>query len=137
MAISENVYSKYVFLAGDRVNLACKLGFLWGVTSIFTEDTPSSMSLLATMFSVGLGALTSYGIGTYKAYKKTSEHINELGRIDERFFRTIVKKEDGYIVGACQIQGMYLAAKRHGSNEMISDFYRMKKEFTKNIVPNF
>jgi hypothetical protein len=76
----------------------------------------------------------TFGSSTYKSYKKTLKHIELCGEIRPDFFIEYLKYDNGRFIGYCQLQGMYLAARKYGKLE---SFFQNKRENTTNCVPNF
>ncbi|MEI7718291.1 MAG: hypothetical protein WCI72_00355 [archaeon] len=84
-----------------------------------------------------LTGYTEFGRTTKKIYRRTKEHLGKFGKLDKDFFSTCLKTEaDKRYTGYCQLQGMYLACRDYAP-ELLPEFYQLKKQNTKNILPNF
>ena len=91
----------------------------------------------ATAAGIVLTSITGFGLGIDGVYKRTGEHLKKFKKIDPRFFdRLIGMDKYNSLAGYCQLQGMYLACRDYVP-EFLPEFYKMKKERTKNILPNF
>lgn len=78
---------------------------------------------------------TNFGQTTNKVYRKTLIHLRKHKKMDPRFFKATIRWYwDRLVFGYCELQWMYLAAKKCGYEE---DFFDLKKKYTDNIVPNF
>jgi len=95
-----------------------------------------SQQLFAMMgFLFAQSNCLSCGRTTVDSYHRTLEHIDKKGMLSSNFFKAQMKLDyDSWVVGYCQVQGMYFAAKERG---FLTDFKLLKEEETKNIVPNF
>jgi len=91
----------------------------------------SSLTAIIGSFLIGFNTC---GIDTYKSYKRTIKHIEQFGEIMPDFFIKYIGQDNGHFMGYCQLQGMYLAARKNGKLE---SFYRNRKEYSKCLIPNF
>lgn len=95
---------------------------------------PTAISMLGGWASASLAGC---GVGTTEIYNRTMAHLQQFNRLDERFFDKVMKiNKTQSIFGYCQLQGMYLACRDY-SQETLPEFYKLKAERTKNIIPNF
>ncbi|MBI2672745.1 hypothetical protein HYX19_00645 [Candidatus Woesearchaeota archaeon] len=140
MALKDIVDRLYVGLMGDRVNLASKIIFAASTYSLIYginhKTLPSFLfGYLGGYLSVSCFAYTTAGSGTLRYYNRTSKHIKQFRRLDPGFAKTLIEgTENRKFTGYCQLQGMYLAAKKYGQLDV---FYEAKKKYSKNIIPNF
>ena len=68
---------------------------------------------------------TFLGTTTAKIHKRTCNHIQKFWRIDESFFIKVIWSDSGdTIIWYCQLQGMYLAAKKYKKE---GEFFMLKK----------
>jgi len=133
MALNDVINNLYVGLAGDRVDLFAKIGVASCISA--AAITESGIWAIPLPFLVGLVGYTNFGLSTLKYYKRTSAHIKKFGRLDRRFAETLIKgTENRKFTGYCQLQGLYLAAKRYGQLEI---FYAAKSAVSNNVLPNF
>ncbi len=133
MKLTEIVNQLYVSLMGDRVNLASKITLAAGIYGLIRYKDP--LLLIPTGLGLIFFVYTTEGLGTLKYYNRTSKHIKQFGKLDSEFAKTLIEgTENRKFTGYCQIQGMYLAAKKYGQ---LDAFYEAKKKYSKNIIPNF
>jgi hypothetical protein len=122
----------YVGLAGDRISLIAKIGCIAGIYGVENDSWPCIFIEIASGALIGY---TSFGLRTLEYYIRTSKHIQEHGKLDLRFGERLIKgTENRKFTGYCQIQGLYLAAKKYNQLEA---FYELKNSISKNIIPNF
>lgn len=141
MTLKEKLQNAETYLVGNRV--AC-LGaallaggqlaiYIGGRTDPLTEVVQGLATIAGSLFTVS----TRLGFSTMKTYRDTKNHLKKFNSIDRRFFETeIGPDKDKNLAGYCPLQGMYLAC-RDAKPELLPEFYRLKKEKTKNIIPNF
>lgn len=72
-------------------------------------DSLTGILIGTSSFTLGV---TSYGLETYKAYKRTKDHIKEHGTLDPRFINTFKRYY-------CDRAGVELAAKEKGLENLI------------------
>lgn len=67
---------------------------------------------------------------------RKEKHINRFGELRPRFLKRLIesKVERNPIIGYCQLQGDYLAAREYNQLEV---FNEVKKKYSKNVIPNF
>lgn len=124
---------------GNRISV---LGFSvysmsWASFSFNIKESPSLTILSLAGLLVGSSLLggSGLGIGTYRHYKKTCKYLEETGNLDEEFVRKIIdRSENREFVGYCQLQGVYLAAKKH---RQLESFFRYKRKYSNNLLVNF
>ena len=105
------------------------------------ELAENSLNAAPTLLSVSGLSLGLLGIGltlngrtTKKYYKKTRKHIELKGELAPEFIEKLIKKDgNGKILGYCELQGIYLAARDTGNLDV---FYRVKNKLSRNIIPN-
>ena len=133
MALNDVINNLYVGLAGDRVDLIAKIGAAGCISAAAISN--SGLWVVPLPFFAGLIGYTKLGLSTLKYYKRTSAHIKKFGRLDRRFAETLIKgTENRKFTGYCQLQGLYLAAKRYGQLDV---FYAAKSAVSNNVLPNF
>lgn len=133
MKLTEIVDQLYVGLMGDRVNLASKITLAASTYGLIKYKDP--LLLIPTGLGLIAFGYTTEGLGTLKYYNRTSKHIKQFGKLDSEFAKTLIEGTGNRkFTGYCQIQGMYLAAKKYGQ---LGAFYEAKKKYSKNIIPNF
>ena len=138
MSLAERLESAYVALFGNR---AIVLSELLITGSIIYDELVSNNGNLPTgsaiLCAIG-GAITGVtyaGTGTWKHYKRTLREYKEKGEVSVDFFKErILRSENGRFVGYCQLQGLYLGAKKTGQLEA---FYAAREEFSECKIPNF
>jgi len=144
MAIKEKLLNLETVLIGNRgVVLGISLAF-GGTFAMYNEVkhvTPNLFllgSYFLTAFSGAVvGGYNNCGEGTVKIYQRTVEHLKEFRKIDKRFLLTCMEDDaNKKYTGYCQLQGIYLACRDYAP-ECLPEFYELKKQYTKNIVPNF
>jgi hypothetical protein len=141
MSLQEKINRAEAYLIGNRVSVIGH-SLLLG-TGIFVDNLSSNMLNLTLGYSLFysgllLSCLTNAGKTTGDLYKRTSQHIKKFKRIDSRFFCAALGDDFSpeVLLGYCELQGMYLAC-RDTKPELLPEFQRLKKEKTKNIIPNF
>lgn len=140
MTLKERLQNAEVGLIGNRVAILSTSMLVGGygasLSSLITGNILLGVGyFIPTVIGAMITGYTICGTTTKKIYKRTRDHIKQFDTIDPNFFSTAIhpdaeKKYTGY----CQLQGMYLACRDAGKLE---EFYRLKKEKTKNIIPNF
>ncbi len=132
MDLSDIVEQAYVGLVGNRLNLLAKVGLL---ISAYTFDSSAGQQWWEALMyaSAGLMGATVFGCSTLEHYVSARDQIRHYGRLDDRYARTLMEKNKGCFSGYCQIQGLYLAAKKYSQLEV---FMRAKKAYSKNVIPN-
>jgi len=136
MRIKDSLQGLEVLLIGNRVSaLGISLCF-GGVVGCGMIERPPGNLLYISIAMVGTSAagISRYGVGTYGAYQRTLKHIKKFGRIGHRFFKKYIEKGDGIALGYCELQGMYLAARKCGQ---LDSFFENKRKYSNNLVPNF
>jgi len=137
MGLKNKIDSLYVATLGNRVTVISALTYANGWRSLNHDDN------INLKITCGIGGLiggfflgaTYLGISTWKHYKRTLREAQEQGKVEVEFFqKRIERNENGKLMGYCQIQGLYLGAKRTGSLEQ---FYQAREQFSNNIIPNF
>jgi hypothetical protein len=141
-----------VYLLGNRVTALGILAMCAGIYGFINSPAVANPGkhilwgkLIASLtFDAGffLTGTTAAGLTTRKFYRKTMQHINEHGKLDERYINTILSYAgtEGFVecndqcTGYCQIQGIYLAARDMGQLDV---FRECKRKNSKNWVPNF
>jgi len=138
MGLKDKIDSFYVATCGNRITM---VGTILITNHIFYSlypvdgNLPAVLSILGGGIGGGIWGLTFGGISTWKHYKRTLKEAKENNKINPHFFEEkINKSENRKFIGYCQIQGLYLGAKRTNSLE---EFYLAKNNVSNNIVPNF
>ena len=145
---------------GNRINALGKLVFTSSVVaSYFLINNLSEMRdqlgdfshlvepflVFSPAFLAGMGIysqiITDCGKGTYEIYKRTKNHIQNFGGIDERFAKKIFEKKhdkisikDSSMRDYCELQGIYLAAKELNH---ANTFNELKKKYYNKSFPLF
>lgn len=106
---------------------------------VLIESSKNAAPLLLSIsaFTSGLLgiALTLNGRTTKKYYKKTKKHIELRGELAPEFIEKVIKKsENSKVLGYCELQGIYLAAR---DTDNLDVFYQVKNKLSRNIIPNF
>ncbi|MEK6899779.1 MAG: hypothetical protein AABX05_01515 [Nanoarchaeota archaeon] len=151
MTLTKKVENAYVSYVGNRVTFAGNLmmgaGF-YNLSFYFYDrvlnHAPASGSsammfiLGHALFFTGISAMgnTLCGEGTLTYYQRTKEHIQRKGSLDQRMIELWITQttENQKYLGYCQLQGMYLAAKKY---KQLEPFYKAKRKVSRNKVPNF
>jgi hypothetical protein len=144
MSLTKKLEDAWVRVFGNRVTL---VGGIVGAVSFgtfcygfyepdLTTDLEQHINLLISEFGFGTVAVTFCGSSTYKHYKRGLKHFQETGDLNKEYFREVIedKSENTRLFGYCQVQGAYLAAIKVGK---VKEFRKAKKEYSKNIIPNF
>jgi hypothetical protein len=138
MSLKETVEDLYVSLVGNRVNT---LGLAMFAGSGYTfcnyyGTLPTMFSILGIVVSGGFLSFNKFGEGTKNYYRRTLQEIDDNnGTLPLEWVQEKIKKvEFGNVLGYCQLQGMYLAAKKRNQ---LNSFYSAKKAVSNNIFPNF
>ena len=138
MSLKETVEDLYVRLVGNRLVLAASLS-LASSTYAYIEADDANLRF-------GTGGIAIYaalalmikkcGVGTLQFYRRTEESIQKYGRLKPRVVELwmVHKTENAFLVGYCQQQGIYLAAKKHGQLEA---FYEAKDKVSNVTIPHF
>ena len=141
MSIKDKINRIEASLIGNRVtSLGASLlvgGFI--STNLYEIKDFRNQILYGTIMCTGsaMCGITSFGISTNKIYKKTANSLKKFNKLDKRFFKAAMGTEYSRpLIGYCQLQGMYLACRDYAPKEL-ENFYKFKKEYTKNIIPNF
>lgn len=131
-----------VSLIGNRLATVGNIGLASLILNISTKGFEPScsseqLSYCASGIALGLSAITGFGASTGKLYSRTVDHLKKFKKLDERFFDKMMGFDDSTpLVGYCQLQSMYLACRDYAP-EQLDTFYKLKKENTRNVVPNF
>lgn len=144
MSLAEDVRDAYVALIGNRITLASAIvfdlsisKFILNITEMEKHSSETTAGLLFTaLFGVAFLQSTKCGIGTAEFYNATNDHIRRKGTLQEHVVKKWIEKavEKDSALGYCQLQGIYLAAKKHGMEEL---FFEYKKKYSVNRLPNF
>jgi len=139
MGIREKIRGIETLLIGNRVTAIGSALLAGGIGATALEGFEAAGITTGLAIAAG-GVMVSYtGLGhnIKKIYDRTSAHIKRFGKIDKRYFnKTLGSDRYSNLAGYCQLQAMYLAC-RDISPEILPEFYQLKSEQTKNIVPNF
>ena len=138
--LPDKVDDVYVSLVGNRLNATFQ--FISVNTAVLAYSSYEIGSTMGTVvfaygsfLSATCSAWTLCGRSTSKYYKRTEEHIKRFGELRPRFLEKLISKtENREIVGYCQLQGVYLAARKHGQ---LAVFYDVKRRCSNNVIPNF
>ena len=139
MTLGDLVNSLNIVFLGNRVTLASRILFATIAYSshedYFSHPAVEIAEAVGLYSTVMVEALTLCGYSTMHYYNRTMNHINEFGKLDGRYIKQMIKgTENRKFIGYCQIQGMYLAAKKA---KQLETFKRVKAEVCNNIIPNF
>ena len=132
------------FIAGSVGNRVYLLGKVLLVGGIVSASHNEKMIMDPYQFmAVSSGALfcasTFCGYGTRKLYNRTREHIRRFGKLNPKFVKNVIRRSQqdypGFdlLIGYCQEQGAYLAARDMGQLGAFND----AKTSSRNIIPNF
>lgn len=134
----------YVGLLGNRLTVLGELSAIAGINLIVNPITEVSDALVQGQFfteaalvigGLGLAGTTMFGTTTKENYQSIRNKIRRTGRLDRETIESVLDLDkDHPVLGYCQLQGAYFAAK--GENRL-EDFYRIRGEVSKNIIPNF
>ncbi len=138
MSLAEKVESAYAALIGNRVTLAANL-MAGGTVYTLLESNNPGLRVLVSISIPAAGVIlfgTQCGIGTSYFYQRTKKHIQKYGHLKPRVVELWIthKTENMPEVGYCQLQGIYLAAKKYNQ---LDTFYEAKKKVSKVKIPNF
>lgn len=138
MSLAEKVENAYIGLIENKVTLAAN-SLLGGSLYMLFEGNQSPVRLVAAYVSIGLGVValgTKCGTGTVQFYCRTEQHIQKYGRLKPRVVELWIthKTENLSNFGYCQLQGIYLAAKKY---DQLDAFYEAKNKVSKVKIPNF
>jgi hypothetical protein len=126
-------------LIGNRAS-AIGTAMLAGGAGAMVLEGPGPLgclSALAAGVGIGLDSYTGFGSSMKKIYDRTVKHVKRFNRLDRRFFNTVMGLDRfDSLVGYCQLQGMYLACRDYAPQKL-PNFYELKQQNTRNIVPNF
>jgi len=79
--------------------------------------------------------VTLSGVTTLRNYKLARKSVRKHSRLDNKLARTLLGNDkEGLFYGHCQLQGMYYAAREAGK---LDEFRRIKKDISRNVIPNF
>ena len=139
MGLKDKIDSLYVGFFGNRVTTVGTALYVNHLTSLlyFEEHpVPATISLAGGFIGATvLWGVSVFGINTWKHYKRTLKEAKEKGKINFTFFEEKIKKNGcNRYLGYCEIQGIYLGAKKTGNLET---FYAAREMFSNNIIPNF
>jgi len=132
MKLNEIAEQLYVGLIGNRFNALSEIVIGTGFYGLAADDS------LVWGIPIWLGGLlfgyNLAGVSTVIYFNRTSGHIKRFEKLDERFAKAMIEgTENTGFAGYCQLQGMYMAAKKHGQ---LDAFYKARK-WSNNIIPNF
>ncbi len=99
--------------------------------------TKLEFALGSALFLIGgcAASVTAFGESTRRFYEETKEHITQRGKLEPRYMRKLIERsENGSLIGYCQLQGAYLAAREANQLEV---FNEIKKQYSNNKLPNF
>jgi len=147
MSLFERVENAYIALAGNRVTLASSTaagissyGFFSDLSHYFSGEEPLQLRTLGFLVS-GLASSififsTKCGLGTAAFYRAADRHIKRRGTLKENVVRKWIQNavEDDSTLGYCQLQGIYLAAKKHGIEDI---FFELKEKYSSNTMRNW
>jgi hypothetical protein len=133
MKLREIVDQLYVGVAGDRVNLISKIGIAGSLYGMGV--TESGLWILPFTISTIFFNYTLFGLSTLHYYRRSTKHIQDHEKLDLRFAKTLIKgTENRKFTGYCQLQGLYLAAKKY---DQLDIFKEAKSSVSNNVLPNF
>ena len=138
MGLKDKVDSLYVAVCGDRITTLGGVFYFIHLYELFKGENSLSNVLTTTitgLLGASLLGITGLGFSTWKHYKRTLKEAQEQGKINVDFFQErIERSENKKLMGYCQIQGLYLGAKKTGNLE---EFYQAREMFSNNVIPNF
>jgi len=144
MTLKEKLNEVEATLIGNRVTVLGTTLITSGLASLCIKapSHPSFINIIPEFIIGSVGAsfvgYTQFGGKMISIYKRTTKHLKRFNKFDERFFTTIVGNDSSCkFTGYCQLQAMYLAARDSGNPENVREFAQLKKQYTRNIVPNF
>lgn len=146
MKFKETLKSKLesieLYAMGNRVNLLGRLmtgigvtdtikGISYGSGMIYGEG---EMGLILTSLGVFLEFVTLGGVTTPNYFKKTEKRIKRGELTQGRVEKLIRSTENNRFFGYCDVQGIYLAARKH---KKLDVFKKAKKNVCNVRIPNF
>jgi len=139
MSLNEIIEGTKIAFMGNRVTEA---GALLATTTTYhafsqldSDSWQSAVSWTVCWVGFGLMAITKLGQGTKRYYLRTLKEVEEKGEASVDFFKErIIRTDIGRFIGYCQLQGMYLGAKKTGQ---LDNFYQAKEEVSNCVIPNF
>ncbi|MBI5065747.1 hypothetical protein HZA97_05920 [Candidatus Woesearchaeota archaeon] len=138
--LPDKVDNVYVSILGNRFNVMFQYLSLSSAVLFYTfaelnSPVLATFSAYGSFLSAICSAWTCCGRSTPKYYKRTEEHIKKFGELRPRFLEKLISKtENKEFTGYCQLQGAYLAARKHGQ---LGVFYDVKRRCSNNVLPNF
>lgn len=102
-----------------------------GTFNAFMGEAIYSIPLITAGFLSSF--FTVFGTNTLYYYKKTKEHIEKQGELEDRYLYPLMNGSDP-LCHYCPEQGVYLAAKETGN---LDKFKKFRKEYSENIIPHF
>jgi len=144
MTLKEKLNEVEATLIGNRISAISSACLLAGAGSMailgLDQATEVMGPILGPVMGVGLVgcSFTGFGSTMKKLYIRTREHLKKFNTLDPRFFKAMMELDYGsWLLGYGQLQAMYLAARDSGNPEYLRQFHQLKREYTKNIIPNF
>ncbi|MBS3082014.1 hypothetical protein J4416_03745 [Candidatus Pacearchaeota archaeon] len=140
MKLREKIKNGMVRLLGNRVTLGSALALTLGLVTPsmlerdnIVKDLLMPLSIATAIVGVSGIASTKAGSSTYELYRRTKEHIQERGYLDERFVERVIKKSGNEtFTGYCQQQGAYLAAREVGQENV---FHEARRKYSNVCIP--
>lgn len=124
--LSDIVNETKVFLFGNQFDLLGKIATIVGAIGYFNADS-SWQGFYIGLGAIGLGTTLPLNCGlggTFRAYKRTKEHIRNFGELDENFAKNAM------FAGYCYGRGVYLAAKEM---DKLESFGKAKADYKKEM----
>jgi len=131
MNLKEKVEDLYVALVGNKLTLA---GNTIGFAGLYGAQT--NLAAVTALIGFGVSAVTSCGIATVEYYRRTEDLIKRRGRLDPRTVELWIEHTtlNGAVLGYCQQQGIYLAAKKY---DQLETFTKVREKCSKVKIPHF
>jgi len=101
------------------------------------SDEPLRFGLLccAAVVSGAIAGYTSFGTSTGRMFRKIDRQIETDGCLNREYVTKVMcQPENDCATGYCQIQGIYLAAKKHGK---LAEFRKLQEKYSCNKIPHF
>ncbi|MFA6460816.1 MAG: hypothetical protein WCV90_01000 [Candidatus Woesearchaeota archaeon] len=136
MGLIDKVEDAYVFLVGNRITAAARMTFLLCTGKLLFQEIDFSIADYLSMGGMVLGAsLSDLGKYTSEHYHRTLQEVQNKGMAGVDFFKeSILRGENEKFFGYCNLQGLYLGAKK---TRQLANFYQARRDYSKCVIPNF
>ena len=140
MSLKDITDKAYHRLFGNRVTiLGASIAVLPYCVDIQNDTLLQTLIMVSSPLITGLGGAllgsTSFGADTYSHYIRAEKHIKKFGELKPKYVQKLIEgSTNRKFFGYCELQGVYLAAKKYGQLDV---FNEVKKSHSNNILPNF